>query len=662
MWGAHFYSFFSPAWLYGAMVLVVAAIAAILITKKIPARVLAEAGSWRLVGVAVAAGGFLFWMFRICHTYLGDGSVLVQEIDSYQHLLPREPLTSLLQRGVYAATQSWFVMPGSPQESVAQDALAVGSVVCGCLFVVVAWLLAGELSRLARGGDDRVERKPLTVALWLVLITQGYVQLFFGYVENYSFQAVATVLFLAASLRYLRGACALLWPALALCVCVALHFSSMLLGAPFLVLVVAGLRSKTMRRAALRDLAIVGVLSVVVLLFAAREYNPLATLTNMFRTAFASRLNPGYMFTGIHYRNFLNEQVLIGPLGMFLFLAAAAAVIAMRRLRHPAIVFALVAGVTFLAACWMIGDSNLGYARDWDMLAHTGIVFTVTGLALLMALRVSRATMAATLSIAVLVSVFHTAPWIATNARETTSLARLETLPLGLGRTEVMLAWWYDRKGDVATERAWLHRSIVVFNGNASAYYMLGVLDMNDRNYTNAIGSFQRMVALRPDKVEFRGQLAHAYFMADRFGEATPDLQFIVTRQPDNTMAVFYLGEALEQAGRCDDALQMFLRAEPLCRAASVERPHDSAAAATYGWVQFRLGQNDESLCTLEHAAGLASPAPIASCYLGHVLQKMGRDEDARVRYIDCVTTDAEVGDRGKIESWLAETGGPPQY
>jgi len=127
MWGAHFYSFFSPAWLYGAMVLVVAAIAAILITKKIPAHVLAEAGSWRLVGVAVAAGGFLFWTFRICHTYLGDGSVLVQEIDSYRHLLPREPLTSLLQRGVYAATQAWFVTPGRPQESVAEESIGRGA-------------------------------------------------------------------------------------------------------------------------------------------------------------------------------------------------------------------------------------------------------------------------------------------------------------------------------------------------------------------------------------------------------------------------------------------------------------------------------------------------------------------------------------------------------
>ncbi len=662
MWGAHFYSFFSPLWLCAATLLVAGGV--VLVMRRPPAPVSAPVGarSWWILPVFVVAGGFLFWTFRICHAYLGDGSVLIQEVSSYDHLLPREPLTSLVQRGVYATASSWFAVPGAQPEAVAQNAIAVGSVVAGCLFLCAAWLLAGELSRLMPAGDDdRVERAPLQILLWLLLVTQGYVQLFFGYVENYSYQAAFTVLFLALSLRCARGACALLWPALVLCVCVALHFSSLLLAVPFLVLVVARLRSRARRQAALRDLAIVMCGAAVVIMLALRQYNPFATLGNMFHTAFTSRQEPGYMFSSVHYRDFFNEQILIGPLGLFLFLGAAAGAIGARKSRSPASMFALLAGVTVMAACWMMGDSNLGYARDWDMLAHTGIVFTTAGLALLLALRVPRPALTAALGMALLVSVFHTVPWIATNARESTSLARLQTLPLGLGRTEVMLAWWYDRKGDVPAERAWLQRSIIVFNGNASAHYMLGMLDMKDRNYENAIRSFQRTVALRPDKIEFRGNLAHAYYLADRFGEATPDLQFIVSKQPENAMALFYLGEALTQAGRSDDAIQTFLRAEPLCRDSAAARPHDSAAAATLGWVQFRLGQDDNSLYTLERAATLVPPAAIANCYLGHVLEKMGRESDARARFTDCVASDAEVAERARIESWLAGTGPPPR-
>ena len=661
MWGAHFYSFFSPLWLYAAALLVAGAVLLVMRKPFEWARIPAFARSRWMLAASVASGALLFWRFRICHTYLGDGSVLVQEVGSYDHLLPREPLTSLAQRGVYAIASSWFATPDRPPEVVAQNAIAVGSVFAGCLFLVTAWLLAGELSRLARGGDDRVERAPLKILLWLLLLAQGYVQLFFGYVENYSFQAASTVLFLALSLRHLRGACTLLWPALVLCLCIALHFSSLLLGVPFLVLIAAGLQSPEKRRAMLRDLAIVVAGAAIVLAITLRQYNPFATLGNMFRTAFTSRQDAGYMFSGVHYRDFFNEQILIGPTGLFLFIAATAGAIWMKKARQPAVLFSLVAGTTFLVACWMIGDSNLGYARDWDMLAHTGIVFTAAGLVLLVAHNARRSTLPAVLAIMLFVSLFHTVPWIATNAREDTSLARLETLPLGLGRTEVMLAWWYDRKGDTPMERAWLKRSIVVFNGNASAYYMLGMLDMKDRDYRSAITSFQQSVALRPDKVEFHGLLAHAYFLADRFGEAASDLQFIVTQQPDNTMAVFYLGESLQQAGRCNDAIRMFLRAEPMCRASVVARPQDCGAAATYGWVQFRLGENDESVLTLEHAAALNPSCPIANCYLGHVLQNLGRDDDARARFASCIATDTEIGERTQIETWLAGAGPPPR-
>lgn len=661
MWGAHFYSFFSPLWLYAATLLVAGGALFVMRRPLASVRVPVVARSGWMLPVAVVAGGFLFWTFRICHTYLGDGSVLIQEVSSYDHLLPREPLTSLVQRGVYAVANSWFAAPGVPPEAVAQNAIAVGSVIAGCVFLIAAWMLAGELSRLAPGGDDRVEKTPLKILLWSLLITQGYVQLFFGYVENYSYQTAFKALFLALSLRYLRGACALLWPALVLCVCVALHFSSLLLGVPFLVLVATGLRSSIRRRAALRDLGIVACGAVVVLLLVLQEYNPFATLGEMFHTAFMSRQDPGYMFTVVHYRDFFNEQMLIGPLGLFLFVAAAACAVRLKKTRQPAVLFALVAGTTALVACWMMGDFNLGYARDWDLLAHTGVVFTAAGLALLLVLRVRRATLAATLFVMLLVSVFHTAPWIATNARETTSLARLQTLPLGLGRTEVMLAWWYDKKGDVPMERAWLQRSIVCFNGNASAYYMLGMLDMKDRDYKSAIDSFRRTVALRPDKVEFRGNLAHAYYLADRFSEAADDLKFIVARQPANTMALFYLGESLTQAGRGDDAMEIFLRAEPRCVDAAAARPRDGGAAATLGWVQFRLGQEYNALHTLEQAAALESPAPITNCYLGYVLEKMGRNDDARTRFTDCVASDAEVAERLRIESWLAGNGPPPR-
>ena len=171
-------------------------------------------------------------------------------------------------------------------------------------------------------------------------------------------------------------------------------------------------------------------------------------LIGMLKTAFAADNNPGYI-SGVHVRDFFNEQLLIGPLGMFLFVAAAAIAPGVRGNRRATALFFLLAGLGFLVACWLIGDSNLGYARDWDLLSHSGIVFTAGALALFFLKPLRRETVAAAMACAIAVSAYHTVPWIATNA-DGTQHARLKTLPSGWDEPK----WWYRRgTASVATQR-----------------------------------------------------------------------------------------------------------------------------------------------------------------------------------------------------------------
>jgi hypothetical protein len=85
---------------------------------------------------------------------------------------------------------------------------------------------------------------------------------------------------------------------------------------------------------------------------------------------------PRYMFSSMRLRDFFNEQFLIGPLGLFLFIPAAVVALNRPDRKTLATVFFLVAGGSYLAAGWMAGDSNLGYARNWDLFARGGICFT----------------------------------------------------------------------------------------------------------------------------------------------------------------------------------------------------------------------------------------------------------------------------------------------
>src|SRR5262249_51250151 len=161
---------------------------------------------------------------------------------------------------------------------------------------------------------------------FVALLAQGYVQLFFGYVENYTFHALMLGIYLLAALRYLRGAAPLALPGMALVLDVGLDLSAILLLPSFLVLLATALAAPGRRIGALRDLALIGVLAagVTALMMSVQPGYNLAVAA--YRVVLQALVGQGdraqslaYMFSWVHVRDFLNEQMLIGPAGSFLF-------------------------------------------------------------------------------------------------------------------------------------------------------------------------------------------------------------------------------------------------------------------------------------------------------------------------------------------------------
>ncbi len=663
MWGAHFYSFF-PTWVLAVSTIALAAIVfAALFRRDVLVNLLDKGFAPPLQSrrfaavavVAVAVGTAWFWFARISHTYLGDGNIIVEEIDTSQQILEREPLTSVLQYAVYRTTKPWFDGEDRAIEFIARDALAPGSVASGAIFLVVAWLLASEIARLRKTRDPHEQR--LTTALvWLVILLQGYIQLFFGYIENYTFYAVGITVYLWLALRTLRGASPLLHPALALILCFALHLSSLVLGLSFAALTLAQLLTPERRHAAVRDLAIsaAAVTAVGLLFMKLREgYNPFATLLFMLRTAFDQTRQPGYMWSQIHFRDFFNEQILIGPLGMFLFVIAALITLPKGERRATAW-FVLIAGLGFLVACWMIGDSNLGYARDWDLLSHSGIVFTVAGLVLLMRQRMRHATAVAALACAIATSAYHTVPWIAVNANEERSLARLKTLPLGLGRTEVVVSTWYRQRGQFDQQRYWLKQAIARNPGNVNALYLLGALDYKLGRFQEAIPTLEAAVRIRPTKLEFRTLLAQSLYAVNRLEEALPHLEMVADADPRNAQTLMTLGESYYVLGRSAESLAVFQRAEAALKPHVERNADDPQMNMFYGFTLYRCNRYDEAIGYLQEAVALDPNSPDGHCFLGYALRAAGRPEEAETQFRACLTVNPNYAARGEIESWLA--------
>jgi len=524
--------------------------------------------------IVPAAGGLsfaLFWALRIRHRFLGDAMVLVQDIPQPGGVHALEPVAMALQRHLYSATRAWFEQPGRTAGDVAHLTTALGSAIAGVLFVFTAI----EISRqLVLSVADRAPPQPvapardLRVALGaLVLLAQGYVQLFFGYVENYTFLALAIAYYVATALAFLNGRGGLLPVVLASSVATCLHLSAAALAPSLGVLLLIGLATPELRTLVRRDLVpTIVLLGAMGLLLASmgNGYDLMAHLTATIRTIAAGDSWTGpYLFTPAHLRDMANLQLLIGPIGL------AALVLLMPGLRRHSAnrrvrAFLLALAGTYAVVAVIAGDSNLGYARNWDLLAPAGIPFTVAALFLLLEQIRNPVQLQRALAVAGLVSVFHTASWVALNASLERSLERFKTLPLGGGRTESTVGYWYVCQGRPDLAEPWLHLALRENPSNARARMWLGHACMMSGRPQEAAAQFRLAVDQRPDVPLFRLSLINCLVLARESAAALSQARLLVRAEPTAARGWAVLGTVLLTLGQSTEAHDAFERAVPV--------------------------------------------------------------------------------------------------
>jgi tetratricopeptide (TPR) repeat protein len=583
LWGANAYAFLPRAALAIALVLLAAVLALAVrppawLDRVAPDAAAGRAKTW-LPLLAAMAGAFLVcWVFREGHTLLGDGGPLTRSLPQGQRFHPHQPLTFVIHQWFYGIARGLVPSAGGDPSQVARDTVALSSAIAGALFVPVAWGLAGELARARPADPGARDARALRLPLCLVLLAQGYVQLFLGYVENYTFHALTLGVYLLASLRTLRGAAPLALAAMALVLDVSLDLSSVLLVPSFGVLVAIALARPGSRWPALRDLALAGLLAAAIsaLMASVRPGFHLAgAAAQVVRQALfgiGSRAESlGYMVSGVHVRDFLNAQMLIGPAASFLFVAGLAWLVVARARIGAAGAFLLAAGLASLAGAWVATDLGLGYARDWDLFAPSGVALTTAGLHLAMNGAWRTADLRRWLLALAAVCLFHTVPWVALNTSFDRSFARFQTLPLGLGRTEAAVGAHYLAQGDTAQAIAWLRRSVEAYPGNNVAAYRLGEIAMRRAMYADAAFAFSVALRSRPDKDLYRFSLVDAIVRGGAPPEwARPQVDTLVMRHPEEPLYWAALGVVCLGTGEGERAASAFQRASALA-------PDDSA-------------------------------------------------------------------------------------
>jgi tetratricopeptide (TPR) repeat protein len=271
---------------------------------------------------------------------------------------------------------------------------------------------------------------------------------------------------------------------------------------------------------------------------------------------------PNYFWSARHLRDFLNGQLLIGPLGLMLFVPLA--IVALRSLRRWSrrTTFFVVLGVGFGAACVAAGDSNLGYARNWDLLAPAGFALTAAALALLLPRLRGRVAETGLLGLALMVSAYHTVPWIALNASLPRSFDRFATLPLELGRVESTIGYWYELRQDPAEAERWFVRALDQNPGNVRAHVFLGHLYSARGQYRLASQAFRYATDLRPTHDDYRLRLVDALVRGGQPEAAVAEVERVLRHQPDNARVWSLYGIVLLGAGRTAAAREAFEHAE----------------------------------------------------------------------------------------------------
>jgi hypothetical protein len=338
-----------------------------------PATTIVVATKMWVFRVAVALlAAIPFYLFRIQHLRWGDAYILAHAIphpDVRLTYVWQAPLDVFLHAQAWRLGHAWFGWP---------DPLPVYALLSVAAGVVFVWTLLGLADWLGGARAARV----LVIGL---VLTLGTMQLFFGYVENYTFMTLGVLVYLWLALRAVRGEIGLAWPASALALTHAFHPSTLVLAPSLLYVAWLTARSKGQPARTLLALVVPYALTLAGLLALMttgghglsallgadfpgggdrRWFVPLCQAT--------TRWERYTMFSLAHLVDVVNQQLLVAPM-IWPALGLGLAV-ARRRWpgRDPALrVLALAAGFYLLLA--LTWNPDYGGQRDWDLFAPAAV-------------------------------------------------------------------------------------------------------------------------------------------------------------------------------------------------------------------------------------------------------------------------------------------------
>ncbi len=352
-----------------------------------------------------------FWLLRDRTHFLGDGAQIISRMNSGELSVNwAEPLEIFLHLRAFDLAHKFWEMDSA-------TVYAILSCLAGVFFVFLIFLLAHFW------GKERGER----VLISLILLSLGSTQLFFGYVEHYSFLYVFIFAFIISSLAYLEGKLSWFFPLLAFIFASLSHVLSLYLLPSLLFLFI--IKNKGNHWFSMRKILILGSGLVFLGLILVVYKNYSWTLPPFFvPLSVDSYTAPGYLlFSSPHIIDFFNQQLLVSSVGLIMLLAPLACRKTTSLFKDEVFQFLLLVSLSQLMFNFLI-NPGLGASRDWDLFSSVGLGYTILGLFIFIHLFRNKAKFEYLSLILVLCSFYSTVPWVILNSNEQKSIHRFQNL------------------------------------------------------------------------------------------------------------------------------------------------------------------------------------------------------------------------------------------
>ena len=585
--------------------------------KALPAALWGRgANAWivRVLLILLALAGFI--ALQSARHLLGDGYLYLRELDAgITQRVDRAPLTFALIRLLHDA--------GAPLWQTAENTYRVYSYASGLLYLLLALAAAGALGRNER-------EKSVVFAF---LVTAGYMQLFFGYVENYAFYMPAVLLYLLAGLRSLDNRTSLYAPALALGLLVPFHFLFVLFAPSLLILGYRAYRHSEAsmprwKNVAHNAAALCAAPAAAVLVFwvAGFDFGAFLARTGGKHHILPLLSDPGFhvpyrIVSVAHLLDFANLQILSAPAAvMAVFLFGA------KDFRHHPFLLSAASVPLFFT---FIANPEIGAFRDWDILALPALPVTLWAASALLERGRRDERTRRNVSVICAAAALHTLLWIGLNANPAAAESRYAHLMGRLNGHAASYGWetlatYYRLLGKTVPALNAYRRALDANPKNPRHWLSVGIIYCDLRQPERGIDHLKKAAEIRPELAEAHINLGAAYLGVGRRESAINHLRKGIELQPETALTYVNLGAVYNEMDRHGEAIG------PLNKALEIQPGHPGAhfnLGATY----HGLGRYEEAVKHLKTALELQPALANAQTYmnLGGTYHSMGQFEKA---------------------------------